>query len=275
MKSKYLDQNTVDRIVIALTDEKAAKDLIEAIEEGILGPNAVNKLTKHVSLSGGDDIAGNGSLGFPYKTLEKALASIPNPVDAGYTIMLAPGEYTSATGSYTLRGGISIIGSNPSNTSLGSPCNLTSEAGETTICQFYGMSMSTLNLDLSLAAFASISFNNGRVNINRIDSNPAGVISFYGGIFESTISGGNILLSGFIFEDITVESGASVYCSAVSSLGGKFLLEGTAHLKTVGGLFSANGAMVDGTTICPDTPTWETDVASDFGFTGRVTKTVL
>lgn len=274
IKSPNLKKDTIARLVSALTRVDAAQDLISAIDEGITGPNALNRLTIYVNQSGGNDTTGDGTIGFPYKTIDKALASLPTVLDGSYTIKLAPGEYTASGASYIWRANVHIVGDVGANTSLSSPIELTAETGQTVVNTFSNISCA-INLDLALAGFASISMINGAFRVDRADSNPSTLISISGGIFESDILGGRIVMGGYLFEDVNVAPGAELYCSNLSSVGGKINLTGDAYLKTVGGLFSAIGAMVDGTVDSGNTPEWETDGASDFGFTGSVNKTVL
>jgi hypothetical protein len=222
---------------------------------------------------------GDGSIEFPFNTitaLNNHIISLANPTQ-GYVGNVAPsntGYGSEVVGSLPLAPNLSLVGLTPQNTDIG--CNISLIATATGIVnQYRNLAFNgVFTIDLTLATFAAITFQNGSFNINRIDNNASGFVSLQGGIGATTIGGTVIINSGILFGDVTVNAGANLYSNNVLNLGGKFKLNGNCTLKTLSTL-NASADYVDGTVDGSGTPIWITDSASDATYTGTVNKTIL
>jgi len=222
-------------------------------------------------------ISGDGSASAPFKTLtdlNNAILSL-DPAK-GYIAYVAPsdnGYGSEVIGFIDLAPNLSLVGVTPQNTGIGCNIHITATTNAM-VNQYRNVAMNGIvTVDLTLAAFASISFQNGAFNINRIDNNPSAFISLQGGIGPTTIGGTIIMNGGVMFAPITLNPGSTLYCTSLLNLGGTFNMVGNSTLKTVGMLNPTNG-YVDGTPDITGTPSWFTDAASNANYTGTLNKTV-
>lgn len=224
-------------------------------------------------LNGEAPDGGDGSQGSPFNKFSQAIAAIPQDGKT-YNLYIAPFEYTEPSPvDLPNKSNLNLIGQTPSNTSLGFQLNYTADGSITAVMQIRNLALQTFKLDLALAPFASVTFLDLSMSLDRVDTNPNAIVSVQGGIFNTTISG-TVLFSGCpIFGDITVEPASTLYCTNVLFLSGIIKLRGNCTLKTLGTLNPADG-QVNGTIVGGNTPTWLTDAASNANFTGSVNKTV-
>ncbi len=229
-------------------------------------------------LDGNVATAGNGSIEAPFKTItELNNAIIALDPTKTYIGNIAPCENSygqEVVGALPLAPNLSLIGQLAPITSIACDINLTATA--TLIIPMYRFVAfnGVFTVDLTLAQFASITFDGGVVELVRIDSNPIAFVTLRGGMGASTISGSVNMYECLLLADINVMPAATVYCSGLfNPLGGKFKLTGNCTLKTLVTLNPSNG-YVDGTVDGSGTPIWLTDSASDASYTGTVNKTV-
>jgi len=234
----------------------------------------------------GDDSIADGTELRPYRTFTAALASIgPNtsfPLQPR-TIIVKPGEYNEEPGNLVQwKNGVSVFGYIPSQASLSFEIQMTAPA-DVVILNFIGITIGKFTSDMTLALFYSISFKNGAFAFEQLDTNQSGIF----GCIDCAINPnpGNVsivrsralMYNAFNFGNLTtVESGGYLLVNGnlfVNPSTPAFEIQGTAVLRTLA--CTAYGPTVNGTPIGPDTPTWETDVASDAGNTGTLTKVVL
>ena len=221
---------------------------------------------------------GDGSIEKPFNTitqLNNAVIALANPTQ-GYVGNVAPsniGYGSEVVGSLNIAQNLSLVGQTPQNTGIVCNINYVGIASGS-IVQFRNLAFNGIfTIDLSLCSFASISFQNGVVNVNRTDSNPAAFVALSAGIGGGTISGTVLIQNGVLLSDVTINDGATVYATNTFLISGKFKLNGNCTLKTLCTLNPTAG-YVDGTVDGSGTPTWLTDAASDEAFTGTVTKIV-
>lgn len=219
---------------------------------------------------------GDGSIESPFNTitaLNNAVIALANPTQ-GYVGNIAPsdtGYGSEVIGSLSLAPNLSLVGQIPQNTGIGCNINYIGLASGSVV-QFRNLAFNgVFNIDLSLSSFASISFQNGVVNINRTDSNPAAFVSLSAGIGGGTISGTVLIENGILLSDLTINDGADVYAVNTFLLGSRFLLNGNCILKTLSTLNPYSG-YIDGTVNGSGTPTWYVDEASNQTYTGTVNK---
>lgn len=234
-------------------------------------------------LDGNVAVGGDGSIEKPFKTiteLNNAVLAFPTNVDQ-YTANVAPyplGYGNEVVGSLNIAENLNLIGSLASVTTINCIVNLTASGLGMggVVLQYKGIAFNnSINIDLSVAAFAFVTIKDGQVSINRIDNNPSAAVILNGGIFNTTISGGLVMVKdGLLFGDIFVNPGATVYSSSMALFGGIFRLTGNSVLKT----FSTYNPIinyVDGTVDGSGTPTWYTDEASDQQYSGTLNKIIL
>lgn len=221
---------------------------------------------------------GDGSIEHPFNTLT-ALNNAVTALDPNktYVGLIAPAsnDYGSeVVGTLAIAPNLSLVGIVPQNTAIGCAMSLTATTNAI-VNQYRNIAINGMfTLNLALASFASISFQNGAFNINRTDSNPSAFISIQGGLGGITINGGTFIINGGVaFGNITVNAGATVYVTSILLFGAKFLLNGNCTLKTLS-MLNPSAGYVDGTPDVSGTPNWFTDAASNEAFTGTVNKTV-
>lgn len=282
------------RIDLPPTDENANKTFIDGFVDDVakqivirdrnsvelyrIGGSSIPNNPFDFYLDASAPVGGDGSIERPFKTiteLNNAVIALANPTQ-GYVGNIAPsntGYGGEVVGTLDIAPNLSLVGVTPQNTDIG--CNIKLTATATGIVnQYRNVAFNGIfTIDLTLATFAALTFQNGAFNINRIDTNTSGFVSLSGGLAATTIGGTVIINSGIMFADINVSPGATLYCNNVFNLGGIFKLTGNCTLKTLGALNPSNG-YVDGTVDGSGTPTWLTDRASDATFTGTVNKTV-
>ena len=222
---------------------------------------------------------GDGSVEFPFNTiteLNNAVTALANPTQ-GYVGNVAPsntGYGSEVVGSLNIAPNLSLVGQTPQNTGIVCNINYIGLASGS-IVQFRNLAFNgVFTIDLSLCSFASISFQNGVVNVNRTDNNPAAFVALSAGIGGGTISGIVLIQNGILLGDLTINDGANVFAVNTFLLGSKFLLNGNCNLKTLSTLNPSAG-YVDGTVDISGTPTWLTDSSSDATFTGTLNKTIF
>lgn len=236
-------------------------------------PSIPNPFERFIDATSGDDVANDGTILLPFKSVGRALASIPNDSNT-YTIFAYPGNYQAANepaNPIVWKTNANFEGLVANNTVIEAPITYTAGAGDSPVFQFDSV-VCQMTLDLALASFSSITFNNGAFELHRMDSNLNGFINIFGALFESEISGRINLQFVFLFGDVTVLPGSIVVCSNGQSIGGNFLLQGNCSLRTTG--FNNITPYVDGTPDGSGTPTWLTSADSDQTYTGTVNKTV-
>lgn len=241
----------------------------------ILGGDSLYNNPLDYYLDASAPAGGNGSLERPFNDFSTAIAVIPNDGQS-YTLYVAPGQYNEP-GPVNMPNlsNITIIGGDPSNTSFNFTINYNFAAGTSPTFQLKSIVVQEINLNLALVSFASIVFDNFSTQLlTRVDNNLNAIVTFRGGLFNSTMRGNFLITSCPIFGTITIKPGSTVYAVSVFTLGsGLFELEGDATLKTLSFLNPQPG-MVNGTIVALNTPTWLTDAASDTTFTGSVNKTI-
>lgn len=222
---------------------------------------------------------GDGSVEAPFNTitdLNNAVIALSNPTQ-GYIGNIAPsdtGYGSEVVGSLPIAPNLSLVGQTPQNTGISCNINYIGLALGS-IVQFRNLAFNgVFTIDLSLCSFASISFQNGVVNINRTDSNPSAFVTLSGGIGGGTISGIVLIQNGILLNNLTINDGANVYAVNTFLLGSNFLLNGNCTLKTLNTL-NPTSDYVNGVVDILGTPTWITDSASDATFTGTVNKTIF
>lgn len=222
---------------------------------------------------------GDGSFDRPFTTLTElnnaVLLEDPTKAYVGILAPHEPGYGGEVVGSLNIAPNLSLVGITPQNTGIGCNINFVATANPNgTVNQYRNVAFNgVFTMNLTLATFASISFQNGAVNLNRVDNNPNGFVSLMGGIGASTVSGTVIFYGGVMFGNISVSPGSTCYVSSLLNIGGQFLLTGNCTLKTLSMLNPVNG-YVNGTPDFSGTPIWLTDAASDATYTGTLTKTV-
>lgn len=223
---------------------------------------------------------GDGSVEKPFKfitSLNSHVLSLSNPSQT-YSAHVAPSDTSyggEVVGFLPIAQNLSLIGEVPQDTGIS--CDIHLVAGAFGITnQYRDIALNGIfTADLTLATFASLVFQNGVVNINRIDSNSSGFVLIQGGISGANIIGGNVIIStGVMFGDVNIGPGATVFTSNLLVLSGSLKLTGNCNLKTLGTFNPSNG-YVNGTVDGSGTPTWFTDGASSADFTGTVNKVVL
>ena len=220
---------------------------------------------------------GDGTFERPFKTISALITAVllldPNKSYVGLVAPCESGYGSEVVGPLAICPTLSLVGLTPQNTGFSNDFLLTSPAIGL-VNQYRNVAFNgVFTLDLALATFASLSFQNGAFNINRIDTNASGFVSLTGGIGTTTIGGTVILNGGVMFGDITVNPGATLYCANLLNLGGTFKLNGNCILKTLG-MLNPSAGYVDGTIVALNTPTWLTDAASDESFAGSINKTI-
>jgi hypothetical protein len=222
---------------------------------------------------------GDGTFDRPFTTITElnnaVLLEDPTKAYTGIFAPHEPGYGAEVIGALTIAPNLSLIGITPQNTGIICDINLIATANPNGIVnQYRNVAFNGIfTMDLTLATFASISFQNGAVNLNRIDNNLSAFVSLQGGIGTSTISGTVIFNSGVIFGDMFVQPGSTVYVTTLLMITGIFKLVGNCTLKTLSILNPVNG-YVDGTVDGSGTPVWLTDKSSDATYTGTLTKTI-
>lgn len=224
-------------------------------------------------------IGGDGSFDRPFTTITElnnaVLLEDPTKAYTGIFAPHEPGYGGEVVGSLNIAPNLSLVGITPQNTSISCNINLIATANPNGIVnQYRNVAFNgVFTMNLALATFASISFQNGAVNLNRVDNNLTAFVSLQGGIGASTVSGTVIFNGGVMFGDINVSPGSTCYVATLLNIGGRFLLTGNCTLKTLSMLNPVNG-YVDGTVDGSGTPIWLTDKSSDATYTGTLTKTI-
>lgn len=240
MNNKYLNQVLVGPITTSNT----------AIVEGDSGQVLVNKTqgqinhilnnispaqyTNIIYVDGGigNDTTGNGSYGKPYQTMTKATSV----ATSGSAILPSPGTYTE---SWTLPGGVSIIGQSNSN--------YTSFSGNITYSSAVTSSMRNVTLKCSSGSPLTISGSN---NINLILENisiNSGNGASHAINWTNTNSSSTLNMNGSNNIYVTTSS-SGVYCiySSSSSAGNIYMTSGTTTLaesNVLNTALSLNGAI--------------------------------
>ena len=266
--SAYLDDVTKQIVVY---DESTSTEVLRIGGSGPLPDNPFDFYLDSTAPNGGD-----GTIEHPFNTitdLNNAVLLL-NPTQA-YVASVAPsatGYGSEVVGDLNISPNLSLVGLTPQNTGISCNIKLTSTVNGV-VNQYRNLAFNGIfTFDFTLASFASVSFQNGVVNINRIDSNPAAFISLSGGVQGATISGLVLMENGVLLGDVTLNPGATLYAVNTFLLGPvRFLLVGNSTLKTLSTLNPYNG-YVDGTVDGSGTPTWYTDEASDKTYTGTVNK---
>lgn len=265
-------------VLLTITSDKSWS-LVSGISNGVspITPPYNNPFDFYLDSSAPN--GGDGSIESPFNNiteLNDAVIALSNPTQS-YIANVAPSDVgygSEVVGTLNIAPNLSLIGQTPQNT--GFSCDISLIAPAISIVnQYRNVSLNGLfTLDLSLATFASIVFQNGAFNINRIDNNLSSFVILQGGIGVSTIGGTVLVQSGVIFGDITVNNGANLYCSNMFFINGKIKLNGNSTLKTLSTL-NPYTDYIDGTPNISGTPTWITDYASNESYTGTLNKNVL
>lgn len=222
---------------------------------------------------------GDGSIEKPFNTLTDLndavkLLGTPEIAYVGSVYPSQIGYGGEVVGFLEISPNLSLIGLTPQNTGISCDIKLTAPSIGI-VNQYRNLAFNGIfTLDLTLSTFASIVFQNGVVNINRIDSNPASFIVLQGGIGGATISGTVLIQNGVPLGDITLNDGANVYAVNTFIISGIFKLNGNSTLKTLSTINPFRG-YVDGTVDGSGTPTWITDDASNELYFGTVNKILL
>lgn len=224
----------------------------------------------------GSDTVNDGTEKLPYKTISRALQDFDGAT-AG-AIVLGPGVYSEGS-PIQWKNRVNLIGYSANATAIMDDIVYTSGAAEETVFLFENclINPSKAILDFTNSVFASVSFAFGNYSVERLDTNPSAFIVVSNcGISNSDIRGIFIIQNAVVLGPMVVNPGAftNVQSSNFIDPSAIFTLNGDCTLRTTGS-FGAAGAYVNGIPDGPDTPNWQTDNASDFGFIGTVNKVVL
>lgn len=229
-------------------------------------------------LDGNVVTGGDGSIENPFKTItELNNAVLALPKNKNYVANISPFEGYGAevVGDLDLAENLSMIGVFAPSTTFDCTIRLTASGSFVIVSQFIGIGFNTaFILDLDLAPAAFISILQSSIIINRIDNNNLGLVTLLGGILGVTVEGGELIIKdGYIFGTITINEGATVYCSNSIFKGGSFILTGACSLKTLS-MYNPYPNYVTGIVDGSGTPDWFTDAASNEAFGGTLNKTV-
>lgn len=188
----------------------------------------------------GDDVLGDGSLSRPYATLQKAVTEAALLSPGYYTIQLAPGNYGGAPIAWPVVPGVnvSLVGSG-SASGVSTPITYTSIADpfEESVL-FQNLGLTELNIDLAAAGgvpkVAQVTVANAGVNINRIDTLPAGsqIVRLF-----------NCLING-------LDTSSAIFMSGCQYTGGSIVVQATGTLLVLSGSVAGCPAItVDGSMV--------------------------
>lgn len=254
-------------LTVSLASKERADELIEALDQAF----KVSQQEIYVDGSG-SDITGNGSDDAPYKTFQKAVAVAKENLNKVYTIIVGAGEYGGDEVSLPDR--INITGKSASNTSLGMPISIISS--NSPVMNISNIAMTGgVTADLTGSDFASVSFMNGAVGIERLDNNVNGIVSLSGGILNSTLKGKMFVTGALIYGRVDIDNDSDIIANNVIYVADGFHLKGNAQLTTLGcynltGVTSIDGQIDDG-----DTPTWISDYSSLTSYSGDLNRQIL
>jgi len=227
-------------------------------------------------LDGNAPAGGDGSVARPFNLFSVAVAHINTLPQAQYTLKVMPYSYTEVAPVIDLPNvsSLNIIGLVANSCGFNFNVRFIASLSNTAPVALYdNIAFNGFELDLSVVNFASITFTASKVDLVRVDANPNTIVTLFGAMFTSTISGRVLWSGGVMFGDINVEPNGELFCDGVLQIGGQFKLRGTAQLKTLS-MINPQPNGVDGVQIGLDIPIWRTDAASDETFTGTVNKII-
>jgi hypothetical protein len=227
--------------------------------------------SRYIDPDQGNDVTGNGSLEEPYKTIARGILDAVDP-SRNYNMLLAAGQYPEPQ--VVMKANINITGLVANNTGINNGLIYTALPGENPVMFISQVALQGgFTMDLSAAVGGVISMFSGLYGVNRLDSNPAPFLIISGGIGDSIYRGKVIVNTGLFFSPIEIKPGSTVVLNNCYMLGAPVTIEGDAVLTTLTTTPLA-GPYLTGVIDSGNTPTWNTDAASDTSFAGAVNKNV-
>lgn len=267
-------QNAGDLTFTATNDLKFGGKKLRQISNGTASNDAVSvgqlsqSSFKYVSISG-SDVTGNGSVAAPYQTVAAAIAA----VSTGGTVFIYPGLYTEPT--ITLPDQITLRGFGP-GTEIQNGFTHTAGVSPVAIVVEY-MNYNSFFMDEAAAINGTITMFKTQGTILRPDNNLSVLLTVSeSSLFAGSIDGGtNQFSECLVVLTPTITDGSSIFEN--SKFVAHIEAEGPVTIRTLDcELFGAT-EFINGTVVGLNTPTWQTDLATDYlgGYTGTVNKTLL